>query len=179
MLYIIKAVQERKLFVDEILKKIPNAIVYYDKEHDAQKSYLYICENIIKQQPCVLLQDDIILTENFQEKIEKIIQQYPNMLISFFDMVTGKQPVFREGKKFRFSQCVYHPPGFSKKVLESYPKWKYRNNPVSYCDKLMGFAWGEEQDYLLWIPSLVQHRSCISAINEERSRHRISPTFIP
>lgn len=181
MLYVIRAVMEREPFVREILKQVPEAVVYYDDEfHDAMKSYLYACEHIVKGQPAVLMEDDIILTSNFKEKIEAVISQFPDTLINFFSLSKKHlTPHLKKGREFCMSQCVYYPKGFSLKVVEAYKKWPERNMHKGGTDLLCGYAWGNNKSYLVWCPSLVQHRIVKSAIDPRRSSKRQSITFEP
>lgn len=178
MLYVIRAVKERQAFVDEILKQIPDAIVYYDEFGDAMKSYLHVCKNIIKGQPAVLLEDDIILTSNFKNKIETVIAKYPKMLINFFSLSKKyTQPHFKKGREYCMNQCEYFPEGFSLKVVEAYEHWSKREEEPNAYDYLVGYAWGNSNPYLVWCPSLVQHREIKSIIDPRRSSKRQSITF--
>lgn len=181
MLYVIRAVREREHFVKEILKDIPEAIVYYDDVfHNAMDSYLYVCKNIVKGQPAVLLEDDVILTSNFKQKIEEVIEEYPEILIKFFDLgKTYKKPHFKKGREYCSNLCEYFPKGFSEKVCNKYEEWKAKDkgkNPTAY-DYLVGYAWGENKPFLVWNPSLVQHRDGKSQINPKRTAKRKSVTF--
>ena len=181
LIYAIHAVESRRDFVEETLKQIPNAIVYYDEFGDAMKSYLYICENIIGDKPCVFLEDDIILTDGFVEKVESVIEEHPDMLINFFSLSKKfLEPHYKKGSQFCMNQCVYFPKGFGTKVANSYEdwvKWDKGKNPTA-CDFLVGYAWGLNNDYLVWQPSLIQHRECKSMINSRRSTKRQSVTFV-
>lgn len=179
MLYVIRAVREREEFVNEILKQIPEAIVYWDDEfHDAMKSYLYVCEHIVKGKPAVLLEDDIILTSNFKAKAESVIQKYPDTLINFFSLSKKHLlPHWKKGREYCMNQCEYFPEGFSLKVAESYKTWPLKEKEPNAYDFLVGYAWGSNNPYLVWCPSLVQHREVKSIINPRRSSKRQSVTF--
>lgn len=178
MLYVIRAVEERKPFVEEILKQIPDAVVYYDKDGDAMKSYLHVCENIIAGRPAVLLEDDIILTSNFKEKIESVIAMYPDMLINFFSLSKKNiKPHLKKGREYCMNQCEYFPEGFSLKITEAYKHWPLKEKEPTAYDFLVGYAWGNNNQYLVWCPSLVQHREVKSVINPRRSSKRQSVTF--
>ena len=178
MLYVVRAVMEREPFVQEILKQIPDAVVYYDEYGDAMKSYLHVCKNIIKGQPAVLLEDDIILTSNFRQKIEAVIEKYPKILINFFSLSKKyTAPHFKRGREYCMNQCEYFPEGFSTKVVEAYEHWPLKEKEPTAYDFLVGYAWGGNTPYLVWCPSLVQHRQGKSIINPRRSSKRQSITF--
>ena len=179
MLYVVRAVRERKQFVDEILEQIPEAVVYWDDEfHNAMKSYLYVCEHIIGDQPAVLLEDDIVLTSDFRRKIEDVIAQYPKILINFFNLsVKHTEPYFKKGREYCMNQCEYFPEGFARKVVDAYQSWPDKDKHPTAYDFLVGYAWGGNKPYLVWNPSLVQHRIGKSIIDPHRSSKRQSKTF--
>lgn len=178
MLYVIRAVRERKPFVDEILKQIPEAVVYWDDKRDTMKSYLYVCKNIIGDKPAVLLEDDVILTSSFKEKAEKVISHYPDTLINFFSLSKVKTlPHWKKGREHCMAQCEYYPKGFGTKVWESYEHWPAKESDPTATDLLTGYAWGNNNPYLIWCPNLVQHRQVKSVIDPRRSSKRQSVTF--
>lgn len=178
MLYVIRAVRERKEFVDEMLKQIPEAVVYWDDERDAMKSYLHVCKNIVGDQPAVLLEDDIILTSDFKQKIEEVISCYPKILINFFSLSKKHlKPHFKKGREYCMNQCEYFPAGFGTKVYKAYENWPLKDQEPNAYDFLVGYAWGYNNPYLVWCPSLVQHRQVKSIIDPKRSSKRQSVTF--
>jgi GR25 family glycosyltransferase involved in LPS biosynthesis len=178
MLYVVRAVKERKPFVNEILEQIPEAIVYYDEFGDAMKSYLHVCQDIVKGQPAVLLEDDIVLTSDFKAKIEAVISEYPEILINFFSLSKKHTaPHFKKGREYCMNQCEYFPAGFSEKVVKAYQDWPLREKEPNAYDFLVGYAWGYNKPYLVWCPSLVQHRQVKSIIDPRRSSKRQSITF--
>lgn len=179
MLYVIQAVKERKPFVDEILKQIPDAVVYYDESGNAREAFVHICKDIVKGQPAVMLQDDIILTSDFRNKVENVINRYPDMLINFFSLSkTLLKPHLKKGREFCMMQCVYFPEGFSLDIVEAYKTWDGKDKYIAAIDYLTGYAWGNNRQYMVWCPSLVQHREVKSAINPRRSSKRQSVTFV-
>ena len=178
-MYVIRAVRERTEYVNEILKQIPDAIVYWDDEyHDAMKSYLHVCGQIIGDRPAVLLEDDVILTSDFKRKIERVIEEYSGMLISFFSLSKKfTSPHFKKGREHCMAQCEYYPPGFGTRVVCAYETWPLRDTEPNATDYLAGYAWGYANPYLVWCPSFVQHREVKSVINPRRSSKRQSITF--
>ena len=178
MLYVVRAVEERRPFVEEILKQIPEAVIYYDEFRNPMQSYLHVCENIIAGQPAVLFEDDIILTSNFKEKCEAVIRQYPDMLINFFSLSKKYlKPHLKKGREHCMGQCEYYPKGFSLEVVKAYSTWKDKEKEPNATDFLTGYAWGNNRDYIVWCPSLVQHRQVKSVIDPRRSSKRQSVTF--
>lgn len=177
MRYIIRAVESRREFVNEILAELPEAEVYWDKSGNAMNSYLAVCR-LVGDEPVVLLEDDIILTKDFKKKIELVISQYPEILINFFSLSKKfTQPHFKKGREYCMNQCEYFPAGFAKKVVEAYEDWPQKEDHPTAYDFLVGYAWGYSKPYLVWCPSLVQHRVCKSLIDSRRSSKRQSITF--
>lgn len=177
MRYIVRAIKSRRAFVEEILKQIPEAEVLWDTSGNAMQSYLNACL-IAGEDPVVLLEDDIILTDNFKAKIEKVIEKYPEMLINFFSLSKKHlAPHFKRGREYCMNQCEYLPPGFASRVLEAYKTWPDKEKHPTAYDFLVGYAWGRNTPYLVWCPSLVQHRQVKSAIDPRRSSKRQSVTF--
>lgn len=177
MKYIIRAVESRREYVEEILKELPEAEVYWDTSGNAMNSYLAACK-LAGDEPVVLLEDDIILTKNFKSKIEAVISQYPEILINFFSLSKKKTtPHFKKGREYCMNQCEYFPAGFAKKVLAAYESWTQKEKHPTAYDYLVGYAWGSSKPYLVWCPSLVQHRVCKSLIDSRRSSKRQSVTF--
>lgn len=178
MKYVIQAVKSRKPYVDEILKQVPDAIVYYDESGDIMKAYLHILENIVGDDSCVMMQDDIILTSDFKNKIEAVISQYPEILINFFSLSKKyTKPHFKKGREYCMNQCVYLPKGFAQRIVQAYDTWPDKEKEKTADDFLVGYAWGYNKPYLVWCPSLVQHRQVKSVIDPRRSSKRQSITF--
>lgn len=179
MRYIVRAIESRLPTVEKIKEQIPEAEVLIDKTGNAMKSFLAACE-YVGDDPCVMLEDDIVLTANFKEKIEAAINGKEDMLINFFSLsrkFTASH--FKPWYQFCMNQCVYMPRGFCLVCVEKYEAWraydKYKN-PTAY-DYLMGYAW--HKDYFVYCPSLVQHMEGKSAINPKRNPKRQSITFQP
>lgn len=181
MKYIIRAVRSRQKFVEEILKQIPEAVVYYDEFGNAREAFVHVCDKLIKDdEPCVMLEDDIILCDNFKNKIEKVIAEQPDMLINFFSLSKKFiEPHYKKGREFCMTQCVYFPVGLNRRIVEVYPEWLEvtHHQYLSAVDYLTGYAWGNNRNYFVYCPSLVQHIEGKSMINPKRSSKRQSITF--
>ena len=179
MRYIIRAIEKRKPYVEEILKQIPDAEVYYDTSGNAMMSFLNAC-SMAGDDACVMLEDDIILTSNFKEKIEREISKDPSMLINFFSLSKKEtEPHFNSWRQFCMNQCVYMPQFLCRACIDKYDAWvayDKAKNPTAY-DYLIGYVW--HRDYLVYCPSLVQHIEGKSEINSRRSSKRQSITFKP
>lgn len=137
-----------------------------DTERKPIKSFIdqlkYISDN-----DAVLLEDDLILCKDFQNRIEEVIKQYPNMVINFFDdpfrfYLTEERP----GIKFRQNQCTYYPKGLAKQIADKMEEiWPKYPNEKQY-DFLQSYAMDElGMSYISYRPCLVQHKHMDSIIN--------------
>ena len=178
MLYVVRAVYSRKGYVMEIQRQLPDAVVYYDEDHDPMKAYLHVCRDIVAGRPAVMLEDDIILTSDFRNKIESVIAKHPDTLINFFSLSKKyTEPHWKKGREYCMNQCEYYPEGFSLKIVKAYENWPLKEKEPNAYDYLVGYAWGKSKPYLVWCPSLVQHRQTKSIIDPRRSSKRHSITF--
>ncbi len=178
MRYIMRAIKSREHFVDEVKAEIPELEVHYDDTGSAMESLKYTLEHIIGDDACVLFEDDIELCDDFKNKIESVINELPDTLISFFSLSKKNVvPYWKRGKEFCMMQCVYLPKGFASKLLSTYDDWRATQgvSNLQATDFWIGYAWKIE--YFVYCPSLVQHRVCVSAIDKRRSSKRQSITF--
>lgn len=177
---------------DHYTEQIPNLIINKDnfpKEASgkftstAWNNYLRGWE-LAGDNPTVQLDDDIILTSNFIEKLNSVIAEYPNDVIQFFsmrkdDLTIGTRWV--PGYRFMMQQCYYLPKGVAKGILELAPAY-YETCKVgdkAPTDLLMAdYFRKNKMKYLNYCPNLVDHIEEVSTIDTRRSRKRQSKTFI-
>jgi len=176
-----------------IVRKMPQMVL--DKSFEQLNGKYEICFNgnametfmksieMSENDDCLNLEDDIVLCDNFLEKVNEVIAQYPDKIISFFTL--KKRPMginIERGKTFCMNQCVYIPKKRNKALLKYQPVWMKSKrgieNPTGY-DYLMGDLMDLlNETYVLYQPSLVQHMEMKSRINPKRSSKRQSKTFI-
>lgn len=91
-----------------------------DTEHRYVKSYIDALYKI-NEYDAVLVEDDIVLCNNFKEEIEKVIAQYPNDIINFF---TNPERYFTTHfvEMWNYNQCTYFPKGVSGKLADEMMK---------------------------------------------------------
>lgn len=129
----------------------------------------------------VHLEDDVILTKNFQQKITSVIEQHHNSVIQFFsmrkaDMVIGSR--WESGRTFMMNQCFYLPCQMASEMIEASRTWEgWKTHPNGYDLFMADFMKMRKIRYFLHVPSLVQHRIGKSLIDARRSSRRISLTF--
>ena len=151
--YFVRTMEGRPELLPSYYEKI------IDKEHRYVKSYIDALYQI-SEYDSVLVEDDIVLCNNFKEEIEKVIAQYPNDIINFF---TTPESYFTTHymERWNYNQCTYFPKGVSKiiadKMMEKYIpeeqcKIKQRYGSLLYLSLSdLGIK------HLAYRPSLVQH----------------------
>ena len=116
----------------------------------------------------VLLEDDILLCKDFKNKVEALIAQRPNEVISMFESACSRGELhseYRNGREFMWNQCNYYPREIGRIISD--PKWMIPF--IEWFDK-KGEVWGYPSDtyigyvlgknkikYWMEVPFLVQH----------------------
>ena len=176
----VRAIESRRHLVEKnILPYIPQATVYYDHSGNGMTGFLGACK-AIGSQPCLTIEDDVILTSDFMRKALEVITQKPDTFISFFSLSKKlTESHWKKGSQFCATLAVYMPAGLAKACIDKYPLWQHYDrftNPTAF-DFLVGYAWGPNKLYYVHCPSLVQHIIGKSAIDPRRSSKRVSVTF--
>ena len=139
-----------------------------------------------------MIEEDIILTENFEEKVEAVIQDKPDNVINFFSMRKEDLTIgSRWQTAYGGTLCTYLPVGYAQQIINYYPIWhdtlpeiKLDKHGVAIPIKYRGkddftgeFLRSRKERHWLHIPNLVDHRIGKSAIDYRRSSKRVSKTF--
>lgn len=147
-----------------------------DKKHKPIDSFIEQLK-IISDFDSVLVEDDIILCNDFKDKIEKVIIQYPNMIINFFTRPMEYFTTNITDNPIRFNQCTYYPKGISKKIADIMLQL-VKNNTICGYDVIESWAMKKlNLVYVQYRPCLVQHNDIKSIINSNTPK-RITPYFI-
>lgn len=174
-----------KIFVlttgQRTLHESMNQIVYelfVDQTHNKDICYLELLRHVKDMDEDILiLEDDVILCKDFLQRLEEVVNTYPNDIINFFWGIR-KRPkeifVARLDSGFCYTQCVYYPKGtinkFFKKLL------KIRNYPydenIGQAIKKVGMT------FISYRPTLVQHIDDNSLIQKGSYIKRVSQVFI-
>jgi len=178
---IIKAVPQRQDCIDYLSRHLPDALFCMDEKQDAMDTLLRSLE-MAKNEPCIHMEEDIIITKDFLSKAIKVITTKPFNVIQFFSMRKKDIEVgSRWDRNFLMNQCFYAPPQYSGQIKDFAEKWIILNKP----DKGHGtdtmirdFFKVRREDYWIHCPSLVDHRVMKSAIDPRRSSKRQSFTFV-
>lgn len=177
---IIKAVPSRVQFIEYLSKNLKQAEFCMDQKKCAFDTFL---RSLIMagNKPCIHMEEDIIITKNFYEKIHLAISERPNSFIQFFSM---RKKDLTEGSRldnnFLMNQCFYAPKGYSKMMLDYFPSWKskkIKNHPNGTDLMVCDFLKSRREKYWIHIPNLVDHRIGKSIIDPRRSSKRQSFTF--
>lgn len=172
--YFIRTTGERQL--DSSYSQIEYKLLV-DTEHKPVESFIKQLD-IISEYDSVLLEDDLILCKDFKNRIEEVINEYPNMIINFFQLPSLYITTCVSNLTFRFNQCTYYPKGVSKKIAENMLTYDKSNYKYGY-DVIEDWAFKKlEIIYLIHRPCLVQHNDFKSIIQNGKYLKRTTPYFI-
>lgn len=166
--------------LSEYIRQIPDLILCRDATHNAMDTFRMSLA-MIGDAPAVNLEDDIILCDNFRERILAEIAKRPDDVIQFFsmrkdDLTIGSRYI--RGAAFCMNQCFYLPPKMSAELLEYMDVWQgYEQNPTAYDYLMSDYFKLHKIKYWNVCPNLVDHKCAKSRINPCRSTKRQSLTF--
>ena len=131
---------------------------------------------------CLNLEDDIILCDNFLERVNKVIARHPDKAITFFTL--KNRPMgenIEKGGNFCMAQCVYMPKWLNVALKKYVDIWlmskRGKENPTGNDYMVADLLASLKKSYILYQPSLVQHMDMKSRIDPRRSTKRQSKTF--
>jgi len=182
MLYIVRAMDARRHYVDAIREQIPSIVVVSGEGlGNAYDTYLLSLQ-VAGNRAHVMLEDDSILTSNFTEKVDCAIAQHPNSVIQFFsrrekDITVGS----RWDTNYINAQCTYIPAGYAAPLHAFSVMWreKHFEHPTGLDLAVNAFLRSRKEKYWIHIPSLVNHAVTVSLIDKRRSTKRQAKVFIP
>jgi len=163
-----------------LTERIPEAEIVTDYQQNAMMSYLRALR-LAGDDPVVLLEDDIVLTKDFQNKLLRAVQGREDVLCQFFsmrkkDLTIGSR--MEPGSSFMMDQCIYVPGGMALRIFEFWKGWPRKAESPYGCDTMKAaFLKANKLRYYIHVPSLVDHRISKSMIDPRRSSKRQSYTF--
>ena len=180
MQVIVKAVPVRGSMVAYLKKHLPEAVFCMDQKGCAWDTFLRSLD-MAGDGPALHMEEDVILTRGFMDKVRAAVSQRPNTLVQFFSMRKKDLEVgSRWDRSYLMNQCFYAPAGYSAAMLEYSSEWgkQWLAEHPNGTD-LMVRHWLQSRKEAYWIhcPSLVDHRVAKSIINPRRSSKRQSFTF--
>ena len=180
---IIKAIEDRKEYINYLKKHLPNAEFCMDEKRDAFDTFLRSLE-LAGNDAVIHMEEDVILTKNFYEKACKVIEQKPLNIIQFFSMRKKDLEIgSRWDNNFLMNQCTYYPFEYSAHLLRYWHYWsklpqKLEKHPNGTDQMVCDFIKHLKIKYWIHIPNLVDHRVGKSVIDPRRaSTNRQSFTF--
>ena len=146
-----------------------------DTEHKPIESFIEQLEQI-SGYDSVLLEDDLILCKDFKNRIEEVINKYPNKIINFF-YHQDEYYQTRESTEYSNNQCTYYPKGIGKLIAKEMKNFITYSNQYSWIENL---ALNKLNiTHIQYRPCLVQHLDSDSLIQKHKIiRPRITPYFI-
>lgn len=180
--YIVRCHPRRREFVDYLMERLPATTLY--SSDDLGRGHRPNFLNALRlagASPALHFEDDILLAENFLDRVHVAIDERPETVIQFFSMRKADLEIgsrLEPGRTFMMTQCFYLPAGYSAALLAHYPNWKDADKHVSAVDIFTAdFLKSRREKYWIQVPSLVQHRQTVSIIDKRRSQFRQSLTF--
>lgn len=163
------------------LSEVTDGTVVWDTTHHAFDTWRSVLTTI-GNSAAIILEDDVIVCDDWRTKVEAVIREYPEVVIQFFsmrgdDLTVGSR--WQAGRTFLMNQCYYLPEGAAKALLEYTQDWAQRHpeHPTGYDVAMAEWLKVTKQKYWTHVPSLVQHQPWRSEINPRRPRNRQSRTF--
>lgn len=177
MIYLIQNVPQRDVSI--LTDQLPNAIVYLDTKKQPLQSFIKTLE-LAKDDNCIYMEDDIILSKDFIQDTEHFIKQNSDYVINFWTLKKSiKKTTLMAPSSFMSNLCVYIPNKHIKGIIGFYNKgWdRIKEHPTGMDLLVRDYLMSVKQNYWLYHPSLVQHKKVVSAINPRRSKYRQSISF--
>ena len=154
----------------------------WDRKRDAMDTFLRAMR-MAGDDPCIHLEDDIVLAKDFYRRITNAIKDHPDNMIQFFSMRKADLEVgSRWDSNYMMNQCHYNPAGYSNLIADYWHEWKEteegKANAVGYDTMMNRWLRNRKEKYWIHVPSLVDHRVGKSMIDPRRaSTNRQSKTF--
>lgn len=181
MKYILRTCSGREHYAEYISENLSEVIVLKDTKRDPMNNFFLALE-AAGDDAAVHLEDDAILTEGFQSKVEAVISEMPDTVIQFFSMRKADLEVgsrYENGSSFLAAVCFYLPPKMSKGLRAYFPTWeRLKEHPTGLDLTIADYLKKTKQRYYIHCPNLADHRVGKSAIDSKRSSKRVSKTFI-
>jgi hypothetical protein len=182
MRFLVRSVPQREQWLPALVAEIPHLEIVRDRTRVALDTFLLTLLTV-GDDAAVLMEDDAEPCRGLVAKVEAEIARRPNRVINFFsrrkeDLTVGSR--FMSGGGFLYNLCVYFPPTYCRMIYEFCPRWRNRVGIGPGGTDSMVADWLKERGESYWqhVPSLVQHRVGLSAIDRRRPRSRQSPTFV-
>lgn len=177
---IVRAVESRRSYLEELLLQIPEAQVVFDQYHDPMETFVRALR-VAGDDPVIHLEEDAILCENFLDRAIAVISTHIHEVVQFFSMHPD-DPIkgARYYDHFVGAVCFYLPAQYSSWLADYAPCWPKRfSNPTAVDIMLRHWMRKERNNEPHWlcIPNLADHRIGPSSIDQTRPERRQSLTY--
>lgn len=160
--------------------RLIGAVFIHDEQHNAMETFLRALE-AAEEEAALHMEDDVLLARDFLPRVQAAVTLNPSRVIQFFSMRAADKTIgAREepGRTFLMGQCFYLPRMYSAALREFADSWDgHEEHPTGLDTMVADFLKKRRERYYIHVPSLVQHRQCVSRIDPRRSRSRQSQTF--
>ena len=162
--YFVRTTGERKFDYN-----IPYEVLI-DEEHIPVKAFIKDL-HYINEYNSVLLEDDLVLCNNFKEEIEKVISQFPNKIINFF---TKPELYFTTHytNRFDYNQCTYYPKGIPEFLAHEITKIYNPEIHRSWAALTNRVLQNKRINHVIHRPALVQHKDNVSILQNGANLRR-------
>lgn len=186
-IFIAKTCKGREKYIEYLKLEIDDLVISYDSFIDTginDRAYQNFQQSLFMagENATVQLEDDILLCDDFTNKIIEKINERPNEIIQFFSMRKADLEIgsrYETGSKYMMMQCTYLPAGMAKRIYDFSLTFntirKEKNSPTDIC--VAYFMKQNKLKYWVCVPNLVDHIEGVSRINKRRSSKRQSLTF--
>lgn len=176
MKYFIRTTGERIL--DGSFSQIEYELLV-DEKHQPVQSMIEQLKRISKSN-AVFMEDDVILCEDFEKRINEVIKQHPDQIVNFFFQplqyqVSGERP----GRVFLYNQCVYYPRYVAGRIAKEMEKLLEEGFEFDQYDRLQAKAMERlGLNFYSYRPMLVQHKGVKSLLGNRWPNRGMSIYFI-
>lgn len=184
--FVIIGVEERKHFIEDMLKEVKNATVFFDDVRDKNclKRFIKVLklQNLKDYTHICVLQDDLELCYNFEEIVEVMCSNFPNALWSPYNSRLKYEDKKNESPYIEvvgcgcYGQCMIIPT----KLIDKFIKWVNENLPEDFKhdDEAFGqFAYENGTKMMATIPSLIQHLQPCNSTLKYNNKNKISKVY--
>jgi hypothetical protein len=169
--------------VKAVKEAVPDLEITWDENHNAYDTFV---RNLraAGDDAAIFLEDDILLTTDWRDKVEAVIESKPDEVVQFFSMRKADLEVgsrWEPGRSFLGNLCWYAPAGLAADLAAYLPDWEPHvsgEHPTGYDFAMADYFKATGRRYWIEVPNLVDHRPGPSAINPRRPP-RVSRSFVP
>lgn len=183
MLFIVRAHEPRRANVDYLSHRIRDLVEVWDT---TERGWWWTMLDALRftDGPAVHLEDDVLLTRDFEAKVDAALEGHEHEVVQLFSQLDGESRysqgwIMRGG--FVGAQCFYLPAGYGPMIATFVGDHDIRQQHPHGPDLAVGaFLEARSESYWIHSPSLVQHDVLPSGVFPTRrfAKPRTSPTFV-